>query len=375
MKTGTILYVGNFELPDKNAAAHRVVNNAKLFRLLGYRTVFLGTCREDEPFSGVKKRNYDIGFDVFEQSYPATTRQWVEQIFDTDHIRLVAREYPDLTAIILYNTQFATLLAVRKAFSDRGISVLYDCTEWNGRTDGAFLKRIVKKADSYLIEKRLAGNCDGVIAVSEKMRRAYAKSDPLLLPPLVDLSDPIWRQERVPNERFTFCYAGSPSDKDRLDILIEAFSRLDISSAELRVIGVSAREYADAAGVAESELPENVLFAGRLSHDRTVREILSCGCFVFLRESSRRNTAGFPTKFVEAFTCGVRVITTSVSDVEAYADDNCIIIPDLSSDGVYRAMWEAMSMNTPSSLRDAFDYHNYADGCRRRFERITCRKD
>ena len=25
---GTVLYVGGFELPDKNAAAHRVVNNA-----------------------------------------------------------------------------------------------------------------------------------------------------------------------------------------------------------------------------------------------------------------------------------------------------------------------------------------------------------
>ena len=54
MSLGTILYVGNFELPDKNAAAHRVVNNAKIFRELGYRVALLGTVR-GESFSGYKR--------------------------------------------------------------------------------------------------------------------------------------------------------------------------------------------------------------------------------------------------------------------------------------------------------------------------------
>ena len=30
MEKGTVIYVGNFELPDKNAAAHRVMNNGKI---------------------------------------------------------------------------------------------------------------------------------------------------------------------------------------------------------------------------------------------------------------------------------------------------------------------------------------------------------
>lgn len=40
MHKGTILYVGGFELPDKNAAAHRVLSNAKIFRELGYNVFF-----------------------------------------------------------------------------------------------------------------------------------------------------------------------------------------------------------------------------------------------------------------------------------------------------------------------------------------------
>ena len=36
-----ILYVGGFQLPDKNAAAQRVVNIAKALRDLGHEVIFL----------------------------------------------------------------------------------------------------------------------------------------------------------------------------------------------------------------------------------------------------------------------------------------------------------------------------------------------
>ena len=37
----TILYVGGFALPDENAAAQRVVANAKLFSEMGYNVAFI----------------------------------------------------------------------------------------------------------------------------------------------------------------------------------------------------------------------------------------------------------------------------------------------------------------------------------------------
>ena len=42
LEKGLILYVGGFELPDKNAAAHRVLSNGKLLRDLGYEVSFVG---------------------------------------------------------------------------------------------------------------------------------------------------------------------------------------------------------------------------------------------------------------------------------------------------------------------------------------------
>ena len=110
--------------------------------------------------------------------------------------------------------------------------------------------------------------------------------------------------------------------------------------------------------------------------------MLSCDCFVFIREATTRNTAGFPTKFSEAFTCGVPFITTDVSDVAAYIDspEKGIILPDASVDMIREAMESAaarskvhnskfiegpvadLAPDFPSrTLRNTFDYRNFID--------------
>ncbi len=363
---GTIICFGNFELPDKNAAAHRVINNGKLFGCIGYNTVYLGTCRSDEYFNGAVRKNYDIGFDVYEQAYPDTVSRWAKSIFDVKNVTDAVRLYPDTVAVILYNTQYATLLAVKKALRGTGIKVLYDCTEWNGFTEGNIIRRVSKSLDSRLIEDRLPSACDGIIAVSRTMLDRYrCKTETLLLPPLVDTEDAIWHQPPVINDKFTFLYAGSPFDKDRIDVLIGAFAGLPAGSAELRIAGVERSDYP------ATEIPEGVRFAGRLPHYNTVREILGCGAFVFLREKTRRNTAGFPTKFVEAYTCGVPVITTEVSDISDYPDGNITVLPGVSEESVRNAMRDSLSGGIKRRcLRDAFDYKRKTDDCRRFFDRI-----
>ena len=59
---GTILYVGGFELPDWNAAAHRVVANAMIFRAIGYRVLLLGVTRE-KPWRGGSPRRVQLGLE------------------------------------------------------------------------------------------------------------------------------------------------------------------------------------------------------------------------------------------------------------------------------------------------------------------------
>ncbi len=375
----TIIYAGNFELPDKNAAAHRVVNNAKLFRLCGIETVFLGVCRDRSGEScsdgdGLAESDHPAGFKVFERAYPATLKQWASEMFDVSDLAILAEKY-HAEAVMLYNMPYSAVRAAVKCFSKKNIRVFYDCTEWNGFTEGNVIKRAVKKADSRLIESRLASACDGLICVSRTMLCRYSGEAPvLLLPPLTDINDPVWSTEKEDNVVFTFCYAGSPSDKDRLDVLTEAFSRLD-AEARLEIVGVSEEEFFSAGQIDRSRF-ENVEFLGRLSHDETVKKILSCDCFIFLREPTRRNSAGFPTKFAEAFTCGVPIITTDVSDVRHYADEYCEIIDDISASCVVDAMRRVVdARKRPAGLRSDFHYANYVKYCGSFFERTLCPKD
>ena len=89
-----------------------------------------------------------------------------------------------------------------------------------------------------------------------------------------------------------------------------------------------------------------------------------CDCYVFIRPSDRRNNAGFPTKFVESFTCGGKIITTDVSDVKKYADDDCLILDSTDLSELQSAMRKVIYENNVSekkALRDTFDYRNYID--------------
>lgn len=376
MKKGTVICVGNFELPDKNAASHRVVNNAKLFALSGYNTVFLGARREGEYFSGIRELHNDTPFRMFEQSYPATTKQWFIQMFDIANIKKLISLFPDTAAVLLYNTQFSTLKAVKKSLKKTEIKLLYDCTEWNSFTEGNFIKRKIKSFDSGLVENRLSGVPDGIIAVSSLMEKKYAGCPLIKLPPLVDTDEKIWHRENeennIKNGRFVFYYAGSPSNKERLDVALEAFSALPAEKCEMRIAGITKEQfcsfYPEKKRYGDSE---NVSFLGRVSHEEAVKGILSSDCCVFIRENSRRNSAGFPTKFAEAFTCGVPVITTDVSDISEYADDTCVLLKDALPETAEKAMRGIMNAGSEKSgLRTTFDYRSFDGEFRRWLERI-----
>ena len=75
----TMLYVGGFVLPDGNAAAQRVVANAKLFSNIGYNVVFLNY---SDDILTPRKTNY-FGFECFE----CPKAEWdIASRMDTDRI-------------------------------------------------------------------------------------------------------------------------------------------------------------------------------------------------------------------------------------------------------------------------------------------------
>ena len=60
-----ILYVGGFELPDKNAAAQRVSANSKLLNQIGFKVSFLGITHSDVNIEKDKALHHDNSTNVF----------------------------------------------------------------------------------------------------------------------------------------------------------------------------------------------------------------------------------------------------------------------------------------------------------------------
>lgn len=371
MSRGTIIYVGEFVLPDKSAAANRVVSNGKLFDSLGYRTVFLGASASSENFKSIRPIRGHKG--MYEQAHPETAMQWIRHTLSTKEILSLIEKYDDVKMVVLYNLPVITMLLVKKALKKRGIETAYDCTEWTNTTTGSFVKKAFKYLDEFAVRRFAHLIADRMIVISSMMEKNYRKAKKLLrLPPLVDTDDEIWHQ--APEEHngiFEFCFAGVPDGKkESLDKVVEAFSEIDDKNVRLRIIGVTADEfkalYPETEITAEAE--QKIIFMGVLSHNQTVKHLLSCDCCVFFRDSDRRNNAGFPTKFAEAYTCNIPIITTDVSDVGEYMkNDDCgQLLREADKQTIRSAMLSEIrkGCRKKTGVNKAFDYRVYKKICR-----------
>ena len=362
MSKGTIIYYGGFTLPDKSAAANRVVSNGKIFEKLGYKTVFIGAAPSDESFDGLRK--VDGYENMYEHAHPKSTKQWLKHMLSVEHIESVIGNGENVCKIILYNVPMFTLMKAKKVFSKRNIEVCYDCTEWTKDTDGSLPKRLFKAFDEILISNFAHKVADGVIAISSMMEKKYKKAKKLVvIPPLVDINDEIWHQKPENHEGiFEFCFAGIPDGKkESLDKVVEAFCNINRKNTLLRIIGITEADFNKI--YPESYIPKNVrnkiIFTGRLSHKETIKYILGCDCYIFIRRSDKRNNAGFPTKFAESYTCGVPVITTDVSDVGMYIGKSGKgnLLKDMTAQSISEAMlYQIENKTNDKTLNTAFHY-------------------
>jgi glycosyltransferase involved in cell wall biosynthesis len=330
MEKGTIIYIGGFELPDKNAAAHRVIANAKILKSLGYSIIFIGVDKNLKNNDNFFSTKYVFeGFDIYSVKYPSKINEWLDFLGSIKFIKKLEGNKPK--AIIAYNYPGFALLKLNNYCKKKGIKLIGDCSEWY-EPKGNLIFRIIKSLDVFIRMKIVQPKMDGLIVISDYLESYYKKKKlPILnIPPLVDLNMNKWKiQKEMPNSLLHLVYAGSPGigNKDRLDKIICILSEIKQKSLldfKLNIIGLSKEQYLYIFG--HQKFPFNgddfLSFKGRLSHLETLIQVSNAHFFIFIRDNNLVNTAGFPTKFVESISAGTPVLTNSSSNIKSYLKES-----------------------------------------------------
>lgn len=349
-----ILYIGGFQLPDKNAAAFRVISNAKVLRKCGYQVVFANALMK-EDVGNPHWTEYE-GFECYEYQRE-TQRQYLlscKKVID------LANEC-NADIIIAYNYPAIALNSLRKYCKKQKVKCIADATEWYVPT-GNIIFRLIKGMDTEFRMRYVQPRLDGVIAISEYLYQYYKdKVKTIKVPPLVDLEEDKWKIEvDSKDEGIKFIYAGSPSSqKERLDFIVKTIEKINSPmKIHLDVLGVTEEQYNLMYRC--KYVGNRVSFLGRVSNKQVIKMTKEADWTIILRENNKVVKAGFPTKVVESISCGTPVIANKFSNIEDFLNENnSILIGNL--DEIKERLEEIQVIKGNKLNREIFDYNNYIE--------------
>lgn len=348
-----VLYIGGFALPDKNAAAQRVIGISKGLRELGYDVIFLNSLK-DCMQSGVVEKEY-FGFKCYEYKRESDN----DYLFSgKTSLRMIADVRPSI--VIAYNYPAFALNRIISFCRRKGIRCFADATEWYGATGKNLFSRLIKWIDTNYRMKYVHKKTDGIIAISRYLYNYYKKSqNTVMIPPTVDISDKKWELSGTNNQKCTsFVYAGSPgTSKERLDIIINGTRLVEKEhSIRVNIVGITREQFTELYNWSQ-DIPESVSFWGRVDHKEALNFVKQSSWSIILRTNNRVIQAGFPTKLVESISCGTPVIANPFSNVFDYlTESNSICVKEMNDIAKYMVLACDKECTIDKAV---FDYHNY----------------
>jgi len=345
-----ILYVGGFELPDKNAAAQRVLANAKALRKCGCKVIFLNfSLDKGEKFRWTKYADFEC--------YEGPKRMLLAKLTSNrEAIQII--QIRQVSAVIAYNYPAVALARLIQYCRRKGIRCYADATEWYVHSGNIFI-RSIKTLDTEWRMQKLHFKMDGVIAISEYLYQYYKdRVRTVKIPPLADIDDEKWIQvlPAFKTAETVFIYSGSPSQKkERLDLIIQAIECVSqVRKISLRVIGITQEQYE-----CLYNMPYHgsaVIFVGRIPHRQAIQETARADWSIIIRDNNKLVQAGFPTKVTESISCGTPVVVNAFSNIMDYLNENNSVVCNI--EGLPKTIERACDLKL-SVDRNIFDYREY----------------
>jgi glycosyltransferase involved in cell wall biosynthesis len=352
MKRDIVLYVGAFELPDRNAAAQRVLANATILAALGYKTVLVG--RNSAPqiaANELKQVCYPgIEHDCWEMGHPANQHEWLRYITSVSALKdLVEECYKDrVHSIICYNFPAIAQLRIKSIARQAGARVMADVTEWYQYLRPTSPSAVVKNLDTWFRMRVVNPRMDALITTSRYLTRHYSRwfDDLVELPTLIehepeDLSGLAVTPDGQKKRLF---YGGSVINKralakeigglkDRIDWVLELLDAVKHAGDDFcfDIYGINREDYLDYLpqhGPLLQRLGNSVCFHGRKPRQVLLNALRESDFSIFLRTAMRTTLAGFPTKFSESISFGTPVLSNPLENIAPYMRDgeNCVQI-------------------------------------------------
>lgn len=357
----TILICGGFDLDRFGASALRAISLARLYESIGYRTLVLGKFDDQPGPETAAQHCRDIqGIDCRDIRQPAAGRTprfyGVSAAALHDAVQEVGADR--VRAIQFYNYPARGLIEGLRLCRRIGAAPILDCTEWQvweGRRIRRNLYRLAGIETRMRVLTRVAGN---VVCASEWFRRTLPSQHTIRLPFVLDTSRPEWAKVPVPAssaDPARLIYSGSPGVgmvKDRLPLLTGALDALKTEghTFECDILGISADDYL-------YQLPGHrpmldalhgtVRFHGRVPHATSLDLLRRADFAVFFRRPNRVANTGFATKFVEARTLGIPVITNATSDLPLYLrnGENGFLATGIAPENIAAVMRDAVTQS------------------------------
>lgn len=368
----TVIIAGNFVMPDKDAAAHRVLGLAKALNYVGYKVVFQGKNYEKES-----KTCHTYNIDNFTwKTRPPYKRK--EYYLSCDYIKDTVEDIgcDKVKAIILYHQPSVSAINLLRYCGKKAIKLITDTTEWYSIYQLAANKHaIFTMLDFYFRILYVNKKIGNMIVISSYLKKYYQnkKSNVIQIPILninedYELSDRTWNGPKI-------CYCGSPAKKDLLEPIVKAVQKTNENGIrlELHIVGVNKEDYCNNYPGNHS-FDEYITFYGRVEHSQALSILRECDFSMIIRRDERYARAGFPTKMVEALSNGVGVIATPCGDIPNYitnGENGYLVkftsveadllelftrIAHLSSDEIYRIKYNALE-----TAKASFSAKNYAN--------------
>lgn len=389
----TIILAGGFGLPDRTASATRVLGMARLFQVLGLEVIVLGKLGQDTPPPEGPVELVVDGVRCLDIRRPFAGRDFRAYDSSADSVAAVVDSLPpgSVMAVSAYNYPARGGWSIIRACKARGIPVILDCTEWHGWEGRKIARNVARQAMTEFrmrVLTRLAGN---VICTSRWLARAMAGQHLIVVPWVVDAAAPRWRPEpprvSMPDGVRRFVYSGSPGvgmEKDRLPLAIAGFRDLHDRGApfEFVIAGITREDYLRLRPEDASLLAgmDSIHFLGRIPHAGSLDLLRSADFSLFFRKPNRVSNAGFATKYVEAASLGIPVVSNATSDLPLYLRDgeNGFMAPGLSRAEIAATLERAatiddaalLAMKSVCASHNPFDIPEWVDETRAFISRL-----